>query len=77
MSRRASLFSEYRQRIGLTAIAMTTPVMADYVFNRKQFRIISNLPINLCTGCNDTMAEAGNRAIGIRIFLLKPVAACN
>jgi hypothetical protein len=47
------------------------------VFNRQQFRITPDFPVNLCTGCNDPMVEAGNRAIGTCTFPLKPVALCN
>jgi CheY-like chemotaxis protein len=52
----------------------TMPEMAGDELARELLKIRPDLPIILCTGYSGTISEADARKIGIRAYLMKPLA---
>jgi CheY-like chemotaxis protein len=52
---------------------MTMPHMTGEMLARELMAIRPNIPIILCTGCNEMISEEKAKAVGIREFFVKPV----
>lgn len=70
-------FTSNRDSVDLVVTDMTMPIMAGDVFCRELRLLKPELPIILCTGFSEAIDEARALSIGIREFIMKPVAPRN
>ncbi len=70
-------FTRHRETIDLVVTDMTMPVMAGDVLSRELLQLKPDLPIILCTGFSEVIDETRALSIGIRKFIMKPVAPRN
>lgn len=68
------LFQTKPDDFDLVLTDMTMPNMTGKDLAREIMRIRPNIPIILCSGFSEMITEKSAKAIGIRDFLLKPVA---
>lgn len=69
------LFRTAPEAFDLLIIDQTMPGLSGGELAREVLALRPDLPIVLCTGYSEEMDEAKARAIGIRAYLAKPVAA--
>lgn len=69
-----ALFSKAPKSFDLVITDMNMPKMTGQQFAKKLLQIRPNVPIILCSGCVDAMTEKSLEKIGIKEYLMKPVA---
>lgn len=67
-------FKDQPERFDLVVTDQTMPHMTGADLARQLLKIRPDIPIVLCTGFSARIDEAGARKLGIKAFLMKPVA---
>lgn len=68
------LFRENPERFDLVITDQTMPMMTGEHLARELLKLRPSLPIILCTGFSHTMTAERAKALGIRAYLMKPLA---
>lgn len=68
------LFKAKPDHFDLLITDMTMPNMSGLELTREIININPNMPVILCTGFSEKITEKSAKAVGIKAFLMKPVA---
>ena len=68
------LFRVNPKRFDLVITDMTMPNMTGDMFSKELMKIRPDIPIILCTGFSERISEEKAKAIGIKEFVMKPLA---
>jgi len=68
------LFKEESERFDLVVTDMTMPKMTGDKLAKEFMKIRSDIPVILCTGYSELISEEKAKGIGIREFIMKPLA---